>query len=140
MQRTGKCLCGAVRYTAELSASELAACHCGMCRRWTGGPFLSVGSSDVRWEGEDYITTYRSSSWAERGFCSVCGSTLFYRVTAAGSHQGREHVAFGTLDDQLGFDMILEFFIDQKPEGYAFAGDRKRLTEEEVLAVFAVDD
>jgi hypothetical protein len=107
-----------------------------MCRRWTGGPLLSIGSSDVTWVGDDKITTFKSSDWAERGFCSVCGSALFYRVTAPGPHQGRVHIAFGTLDDQSGFDMNLEFFIDKKPEAYTLAGERKRLTEAEVFALF----
>jgi hypothetical protein len=108
-----------------------------MCRRWSGGPFLSVGSSEVSWLGEEQLGTYQSSEWAERGFCSVCGSSLFYRVTAPGPHHGRTHLAFGTLDDQGEIRMTLEYFIDRKPEAYSFAGDRKRLTEAEVFALLS---
>ena len=136
MERTGKCLCGAVTYTARNIEPKLAACHCSMCRRWTGGPLLSISSSDVEWVGEDNVRTYKSSDWAERGFCSICGSTLFYRVTAPGPYQGQAHIGFGTLDDQSGFDMKLEFFIDIKPTAYTFEGDRKQLTEAEVMAMF----
>jgi hypothetical protein len=137
MERTGRCLCGAVSYAAKDLEPKMAACHCGMCRRWTGGPLLSVGSSDVSWSGTDKIRTYTSSEWAERGFCAVCGTSLFYRVTAPGPHHGRVHVAFGTLDDQSGFDLTLEFFIDLKPEAYTLAGERRRLTEAEVMALFS---
>lgn len=105
--------------------------------RWGSGSFLSIGSSDVDWVGEDKITTYTSSEWAERGFCSLCGSSLFYRVTAPGPHQGRWHIAFGTVDDQSGIDMNLEYFIDLKPEAYTFAGERKKLTEAEVFEIFS---
>jgi hypothetical protein len=140
MERSGKCLCGAVRYTARGLEPKLSACHCGMCRRWSGGPYLSFGSSDVEWAGQDKITTFTSSDWAERGFCSVCGSALFYRVTAPGPHQGRQHIAFGTLDDQSGFDIRIEFFIDNKPDGYTLAGEHRRLTEAEVLATFSGDE
>ena len=140
MERKGKCLCGAVSYTAKGLKPELSACHCGICRRWTGGPLLSIGSNDVAWVGNDKITTFESSEWAERGFCSVCGSTLFYRVTAPGPHHGRVHLAFGTLDDQSGFDLKLEFFIDKKPAAYALAGERKKLTEAEVFAMFGAGE
>jgi len=136
MERKGKCLCGAVSYTAKDLKPELSACHCGMCRRWTGGPLLAVGTGEVVWEGEDKLTTFKSSDWAERGFCAVCGSSLFYRITAPGKHQGALHLAFGTLDDQRGFDLRLEYFIDKKPEAYTLAGERKTLTEAEVFALF----
>ncbi|NIT13149.1 MAG: GFA family protein, partial [Candidatus Dadabacteria bacterium] len=52
-----------------------------MCRKWCGGPLMAVNcGTDVTFEGEDNITVYDSSSWAERGFCSGCGSHLFYRL------------------------------------------------------------
>jgi hypothetical protein len=107
-----------------------------MCRRWASGPYLSTGANEMAWVGDDKITTFKSSDWAERGFCSVCGSALFYRVTAPGPHRGRMHIAFGTLDDQSGFEMKIEFFIDKKPEAYTLAGERKQLTAAEVMAMF----
>jgi hypothetical protein len=136
MERTGRCLCGAVRYTAKSLQPKMAACNCSMCRRWSGGPYLSIGTNEVEWSGEEALTTYTSSDWAERGFCSVCGSSLFYRVTKDGPFHGAMHIAFGTLDDQSGFDMKMEFYIDLKPSAYAFAGEHKRLTEAEVMALF----
>ena len=39
---TGGCLCGAVRYTAGAEALGNAACHCGMCRSWSGHVWASV--------------------------------------------------------------------------------------------------
>jgi hypothetical protein len=107
-----------------------------MCRRWTGSFLITCGSRDVTWTGEDRITTYQSSEWAERGFCSVCGASLFYRVTAPGPYQNTYHLGFGTLDDPAGFDLKVEYFIDRKPDAYALAGDRETLTEAEVIAKF----
>lgn len=136
MERTGKCLCGAVTFTARGIDSDAGACHCDMCRRWTGSLLITVGSDDVTWTGEDKITRFQSSEWAERGFCSVCGSSLFYRVTAPGPYQGTYHIGLGTLDDPSDFDIKVEYFIDRKPETYTLAGDRKTLTEAEVFAKF----
>ena len=38
----GSCLCGAVRFTAKNMSKEVGACHCSMCRKWGGGPFMEV--------------------------------------------------------------------------------------------------
>lgn len=134
-ERTGKCLCGAVNYTARVQ-SEISACHCDMCRRWSSGPFFGVSCESVRFEGEDALGTIQSSPWAERGFCTKCGSGLFYRVTAEGPHQGMTSVALGTLDDQGGLSLVKEWFIDKRPEVYELAGERECLTEAQVMALF----
>jgi hypothetical protein len=136
MERTGKCMCGVVSYTAEVH-EEISACHCGMCRRWNSGPMLSIGTKSITWEGEDNITTITSSEWAERGFCNKCGSSLFYRVTAPGKFQGFTSLAFGTLDDQSGVELTKEWFIDRKPEAYTLEGERETFTAAEVMAMFS---
>jgi len=101
MQKSGSCLCGAVTYQIEDAPAECGACHCGMCRRWSGGVYLGlhVPAGKATFTGEDRLTIYRSSDWAERGFCSTCGSNLFYRITAPGPQHGDLHFGFGTLDE-----------------------------------------
>jgi len=136
MERTGKCLCGAVTFTADVGP-DLSACHCGMCRRWAGGPFFGVTAKNLRWTGEDKIRVFTSSPWAERAFCTECGSNLFYRMTAEGPHQGATSVALGLLEDQTDFELAREWFIDKKPDAYTLEGDRKKVTEAEVMAMFA---
>ena len=137
MTRDGKCMCGAVSYTAAGLTGEISACHCEMCRRWTGGPLLAATAKTIAWRGEEHIRTFTSSAWAERGFCTQCGSALFYRVTAEGPHHGMTTLAFGTLDDQAGFAMSREWFIDKKPEVYEFAGERAQVTGAEAMALFS---
>ncbi len=136
-EHQGHCLCGAVKYTATIK-ERVTACHCGMCRRWTGGLFLSVGADAVTWEGEEHIKTFKSSAWAERGFCSTCGANLFYRVTAPGKLQGMTAIMYGSLEDPGELKVATELFIDRKPPAYALAGqaEHKVLTEAEVMALF----
>ncbi|QDY69956.1 GFA family protein [Qingshengfaniella alkalisoli] len=129
--RTGRCLCGAVSFTAKGAHDSFDVCHCEMCRRWAAGPMLAIESDSVDFEGEENIGIFTSSDWAERGFCKKCGTSLFYRLTIG---SGETHVSAGALDDLAGMDLSKEIFIDRKPEGYAFAGDRPRLTEAEVFA------
>lgn len=131
--KSGRCLCGAVRFVAEGTDTEHHACHCGMCRRWTTGPFFGAYVKSVAFEGEDKIGRYESSAWAERGFCRTCGSTLFYFLKPNKSYV----MSVGAFDDPTGFKLAEEIFIDKKPSGYAFAGERPRFTEEETFAKFA---
>ena len=113
-----------------------------MCRKWSGGVYLGlhVHAGGATFTGEERITVYRSSDWAERGFCSICGSSLFCRITAPGPHQGDLHFGLGTLDDPGGISLAEEIFIDEKPEGYAFEGNRKTMTAAEVFAMYASSD
>ena len=58
MERTGHCLCGAVQYTATLPEEGLGACHCEMCRRWTGGPYVSVRTLSITFHSDETLATY----------------------------------------------------------------------------------
>lgn len=126
---TGRCLCGAVTFTATQVESHFHVCHCGMCRRHAGAPTMSVSVGGVTFEGEENILRYRSSDYAERGTCKKCGGHLFYRLV------GPDHyiMSTGPFDDQSQFTMGGEIFIDNKPSSYDFAGDHTRETEQEFL-------
>ena len=69
----------------------------------------------------------------------VVGRNIYYRVTAPGPNQGTYHVGLGTMDDTSGISLTEEIFIDRKPQGYAFAGDTRKMTEAEVMAMFGPD-
>jgi len=121
----GRCLCGAVEFTAKNINNNVAACHCGMCRKWGGGPLIVVScGSEVAFEGEDNITVYNSSDWAERGFCKKCGSHLFYRLKENNEHQ----IPAGLFDNQANFNFDLQVFVDNKTN---------EMTETEVIEKFA---
>ena len=139
MSKTGQCLCGAVSYELAEAPSSYGACHCVMCRRFSGGIEMGVEvpPAGITWTGEERIGTYQSSDWAERGFCKTCGSSLFWRLTAEGPMQGLLSLSAGSLDDLNGMEFKTEVYIDAKPDSYAFAGDRKRMTEAEVMAMVA---
>jgi hypothetical protein len=133
MKRSGRCLCGAVRLSAEVAATTHGACHCGMCRRWCGGaPFFFTSVSDLTFEGEENLNRFASSDWAERGSCKKCGTPLFYFFKPAKIYS----VGVGAFDEASEFQLNEEIFIDDKPTGYALAGEHPRLTQAEVLAKF----
>lgn len=137
MHAKGRCLCGTVTFEFETRGDSFDACHCAMCRRWGGGPALVVDAPDgVRFDNEDAITLYPSSDWAERGFCSRCGTHLFYRFKDGTMWT----VSLGALDNQEDFAFALQIYIDKKPAHYAFANDTKTMTEAEVLEAFGVGE
>ncbi len=76
----GHCLCGAVRYVVDGAPVQRTNCHCTMCRRASGAPFVawfSVAREQLR-----YVTgqpaRYRSSSHGTRTLCAACGTPLTF--------------------------------------------------------------
>jgi hypothetical protein len=123
-----------VKFVAEGVKERHSACHCEMCRRWCGGaPFFGVRTQSVAFEGAENIARYESSNWAERGFCKTCGTSLFYFLKPMQAYM----MSAGSFDEASRFELASEIFVDNKPAGYAFAGDHPRLTEAETLARFA---
>ena len=128
----GVCLCGSVRFSAP-DVRNIGVCHCGACRRWGGGPLLSVHcGTDVVFQGADQITVYASSPWAERAFCKQCGTHLYYRLLATGDF----FVPAGAIDSNQ-FEITKQIYVDKKPDYYALANQTVMLTELDVLAEFA---
>ena len=131
----GSCLCGGVRIVAGAVSNNVGACHCSMCRKWGGGPLLSVDcGSDVAFEGGENIGVFDSSDWAERGFCKRCGSHLFYRLKANNLYT----MPAGLFDDDLDMVFDQQIFIDEKPSFYCFANETKNMTGAEVFAQYSL--
>jgi hypothetical protein len=77
----GHCYCGRVRFEASGPVRNLCLCHCESCRRAAGAPFLAWGSVNADHfrilSGDTSVV--RTSTDAERTFCTNCGSSLTYR-------------------------------------------------------------
>lgn len=137
---TGKCLCGAVQVTATPARAGLSVCHCDMCRAWSSSMYMAFEAAAGSVEATGPVKTYVSSDWAERAFCGTCGSNLWYRITLPGPMHGQYQLAAGLFDNAGGMEPRLEVYIDHKPAGYALQGDRRQMTEDEVVAMFAPKD
>ena len=132
----GQCLCGAVTVTATTSDPVIRACHCDMCRRQTSSMFISVTTDPASQKVTGPVKNYRSSDWAQRGFCKVCGSTLWYQTLPDGARS----LAAGLFANAGNGVLKLEFCADMCPQGYALSGDHERLTTNETIARFAPED
>jgi len=139
VKASGACLCGKVSFKANLKTSA-GACHCGMCRKWCGGPLMSVHTAGaVRFTGGEYISTFSSSSWAERGFCKLCGTGLYYRLLPQPAMPEGEYIlSAGIVSDQSWIKFDHEVYVDHGPDWYRFADEEKRtrLTEVDIMAMY----
>ena len=133
---SGRCLCGAVTVTAEVEKPNLRACHCDMCRRHTSGMFISVATVPGSVRASGPAKTFRSSDWAERGFCSRCGSNLFYHLKGGEGYV----LCLGAFADESAFELAGEIYVDKKPPGYSFAGEHPRQTGAEFMASLGMSE
>jgi hypothetical protein len=95
---SGRCHCGAIRYSMPTAVEHHALCHCQDCRRHAGAPMVGWGLVDrdgLELSGAPKI--YASSEHGRRHFCGDCGTGLFY--TNEQIFPGKIDVQIATLDD-----------------------------------------
>ena len=76
----GSCLCGGIKFEITGPVFGAMNCHCSQCRKQSGHYFAStdVPRSALTIHGAEHLTWFRSSEKVRRGFCSTCGSLLFW--------------------------------------------------------------
>lgn len=115
-QHTGSCLCGGVRFTIRAALRDAIACHCTQCRKTSGhhAAMTSAPVAAVAFIQSASLTWYKSSDTAERGFCRICGSNLFWKLFAD------EHMSIcaGSLDLPTGLAISEHIFVDDKADYY----------------------
>ena len=115
----GSCLCGAVRFAASGALRGVVYCHCSQCRKQTGHYYAAtnVADGDLAIEGAEKITWYRASPYARRGFCSVCGSALFWK------HNTSDEISVmaGAFEQPSGLKAEAHIFVADKGDYYDIA-------------------
>jgi hypothetical protein len=113
----GGCLCGAVRYEVRGPLRPVIGCHCTQCRRMTGHFMAATAARHAHFRllSDSTLGWYAASPEARRGFCTRCGSTLFWQGV------GRDYIsiAAGTLDDASGLKVAGHIFVADKGSYYA---------------------
>lgn len=112
----GSCLCGAVRFTASGSLRGVIYCHCSQCRKQSGHYYAATNIADEKLsiEGTEKITWYEASPYAKRGFCSICGSALFWK------HNTSDEISVmaGAFEQPSGLKAEAHIFVVDKGDYY----------------------
>ncbi|MBT8071613.1 MAG: GFA family protein [Xanthomonadales bacterium] len=110
----GGCFCGAVQFSANLPSKWCAHCHCSMCRKTHGAGYVTWAGFDesqvIVSTGEDKVSWFDSSEEAQRGFCSNCGSSMFFRSQR---WAGELHIALGCINDEIDRQPQANVFFDR---------------------------
>ena len=118
-EATGSCLCGAVRYKVDGPLRPVVYCHCRQCRK-TSGHFVAASACDteaLRLVEDVGLRWYDSSPHAQRGFCAVCGGSLFWRPREG----GQVSIMAGTIDAPTGIRAIAHIFVDDASDYHDMA-------------------
>ena len=120
----GSCLCGSVTISVAAGHDTRAsACHCDLCRRWTGSAFWGFSAQDDQVAVTGQVTRYRATSFSERGFCAICGTHLWIHDDAGGYD-----LMPGLFPDAAAMPLDHEVYIDRALASVRLAGDHPRQT------------
>jgi hypothetical protein len=113
----GQCLCGAVRFELQPPLRAVTVCHCGQCRRWHGhiGAYTAVPRDKLVMTESRGLAWFASSSFARRGFCRDCGSSLFWE----GDGRDTISVTAGSLDSPTGVFTALQIYAKDVGDYYS---------------------
>lgn len=115
----GSCLCGAVRFEVVGELPAPSACHCSRCRKHTGHfeAGTDVPRAALTITGEDRLSWFHSSDDVRRGFCSTCGSSLFFDPV----HKDWIGIAMGAFDTPTNTKLAMHIFVADKGDYYEIA-------------------
>jgi len=114
--RTGSCLCGRVKFTVKGAMRDVVGCHCHQCRKQSGHFYATTSANDEDLEvhGIEALKWYQSSEKARRGFCSECGSALFWKYDG----EAATSILAGGIDAPTGLKLTSHIFVADKGDYY----------------------
>lgn len=116
----GACMCGAIEFEVSSELPPPDACHCEQCRKHSGHYFVStdVPKNALTVRGEEKLTWYHSKKKkVRRGFCSVCGSSLFWEPL----ERDWIGVAMGAFEQPTQTQIALHIYVAEKGDYYEIA-------------------
>lgn len=125
---TGGCLCGRVRYAAEVFLRNGYICHCTICQRSTGQPaelsvLIRAGTLQYTRGKPKY---YASSPLGKRGFCSHCGARLVWQAVRP-EDDWLTNLTVGSLDAPQEARMTRHIHADTRLPWYTACEDLPKL-------------
>ncbi|QPH55771.1 GFA family protein [Pontivivens ytuae] len=122
----GQCLCGEIRISVRAHADAVSACHCSLCRTWSGTIWMGLEAAPDAVTVEGTPRSYRSSSFAERAFCPTCGTQLWLR-----DDDGPYELMPGLFPGSKSIPLTREVYADRTFAWAALAGEHTRVSATE---------
>lgn len=118
----GSCLCGAIAFSVDAPLPPVEACHCSLCRKWTGHFLASVEvpRSALTIIDSGKLSWFSSSHKARRGFCARCGSSLFFDPLDQQKYDWIG-IAMGAFANPTGTNMAVHIFTAEKGDYYSIS-------------------
>ena len=112
----GSCLCGAATFTLPGPMGAVTACHCTQCRKLSGhfAASFDVPEPSVTLHSRATITQYTTPGGGQRGFCSTCGSSLWFRAA-----DGAFSIEAGCITAPTGGHLTRHIFTADKGDYYS---------------------
>ena len=114
----GQCLCGEIRFSWEPPSGGSSHCHCSQCQYSHGAAvvsWVSVPTSDLTLEGREFLKWYASSESAQRGFCTNCGSSLFFKPA---NYPEEIHVTRANIAGDLDVEPHMHIYFNGEPSWF----------------------
>lgn len=110
----GECLCGAVKYTADVEPAMVAVCHCKNCQRQAGtafGVIVGIPKEALNIQGnlKRFKDTGDSGQDVFRDFCPNCGSPITTNPEAA---RDLTFIKAGTLNDTSWLKPTMDIYCE----------------------------
>ena len=127
-QMNGGCLCGQVRYSANVDPIFSAVCHCKTCQKQTGTAFrvvvaVPLPAVSIQGSPNTYTRTGDSGQQVVNRFCPHCGSTVVIEPAAL---TDTAIIPAGTLDDPSWVRPSVEIYCDNAQPWVQLGGDMQR--------------
>lgn len=112
--RAGRCLCDAVNFTVTGLLAEPVACHCIQCRRGSGHYTAATWAPREMIAIRGHVRWYAVKPGVQRGFCPVCGASLFWQTKS----DEMVSIEMGAFDGSTGLRLASHIFVGEKGDYY----------------------
>lgn len=110
------CLCGGISFTLPGPAGEIVACHCHQCRKISGHFSASFDADETQlaYRSAATLAEYATPGGGRRGFCTTCGSSLWFH-----DRDGAFSVEAGIVTGSTGGHLSGHIFVADKGDYYS---------------------
>ena len=127
MSVKGSCECQGVVFELIGELRDVVFCHCSQCRKTSGHYWAAtqVSKGNLNLIKATSLSWYDSSDKARRGFCSVCGSSMFYERKGI----DKISVSAGSLEIPTSLDRMRHIYVASKGDYYDISDDLPQFAE-----------